>query len=348
MKASIIHNPVAGQHTASDEIELVAAYLAEQGWDIARIAETAGPGCATAHARRAVSDGCDVVFSVGGDGTLAQVVDGLVGTETGLAVLPGGTGNVMARQLNLPVPGGLHPHPVLESARLAVEGQTRWVDVGRITPGLGEPRHFLCWSGVGFDAQVNQVMSQDKEIKRRLGLVAFVIAGVKTLRDYVGTSAIVRVDGHRVSRRILLLVANNIQIYGVVFRMASRAVLDDGCLDVYCFQGRHKAHVVVHVLRTLLRLHIQDPQVDIFRARRIEIETARPLAVHVDGDWVGETPAVIEVLPRALKLLVPNCAPASLFVDGSGMLPEETAWEWVVRWAKDAQVAIRERSNPRK
>lgn len=346
MKAILIHNPVAGQTPHLAELHQTLAFLAERGWEIVGVEETRGAGDATTYAREAVALGCDAVFVAGGDGTVAQVVDGLVGTPTALAVLPAGTGNVFARQLNLPVPGGLHPRPMLESARQLLEGQVRQVDVGRITPkrGQGPSRHFLCWGGVGFDAEVNIAVAKDVERKKRLGISAFLVTGLLTMQHFAGTAAAVRVDGRRVSRRMVMLVANNIQLYGVFVKMAPTAVLDDGLLDVLCFQGTSPLRTALHTARVFLGLHIQDPQVDVYQARRVEVNTYRPLPVHVDGDAIGYTPVVIEVVPRALNLLVPLCAPASLFLDGSGMLGPETPWEWMARMAHDAHLAFRERS----
>jgi diacylglycerol kinase (ATP) len=361
MKTLITHNPAAGQRTLDEEIRQTTAFLVEQGWQIIGVEQTLGPGDATTHARRAVSEGCDAVFVAGGDGTIAQVVDGLVNTDTALAVLPSGSGNVLARQLNLPTPGGLQPHPMVEAARLTLEGQIRRVDVGRVLFTAGNParsaggvpvqsagtvpvpRHFLCWSGVGFDAAFNQELNQDPT-RRRLGVAGMFVAGVLILRDFAGTSAIVRVDGHRVSRRMLMLVASNIQLYGMYFTVAPHAALDDGLLDILCFQGVHPMQGFLHFIRLVLRRHLDDPQVDLYRARRVEIRTHRPLPVHVDGDCVGTTPVTFEVVPRALKLMVPRSAPSNLFVDGTGMAPTETTWEWMVRRAKDAHWAIRQRT----
>jgi YegS/Rv2252/BmrU family lipid kinase len=344
MKAIIIHNPAAGQRLYADELRATSEHLAEYGCEVLAIEETHGPGDATTFARRAARQGCDVVFVAGGDGTLAQAVDGLVHTETALAVLPGGTGNVFARQLNLPVPGGLHPWPILESARLMMEGQVRPVDVGRIMPrgSRGPGRHFLCWGGVGFDAEVNRAVDANPERKKRLGPGAFVVTSFLTLRHFAGTSAMVRIDGQRVSRRMIMLVANNIQLYGILFRMAQNAVLDDGWLDVYIFQGRGPARTLLHSLRLLFSRHLTDPEVDMRRAQRIEINTAQPLPVHVDSEYVGLTPVTIEVVPCSLKLLVPPCAPDSLFVGGTGMTLRQTPWDWMTRIARDTQSVLRE------
>ena len=347
MKATIICNPVAGARSCTDDVQQVAGFLEAQGWELAAIEETRGSGDATTFARKAVAQGCDAVFAAGGDGTLAETVDGLVGTKTALAVLPGGGGNVFARQLNLPVPGGLHPRPLVESARLLLAGQVRRVDVGRITPfgTAGPARHFLCWGGAGFDAQVNRNVEADPERKRRLGPLATFITSFLTLRDFAGTAASVRIDGHRVSRRTVLLVANNIQLYGIFMHMANHAVIDDGLLDIFCFQGTSPGRTFLHAMKVVFNQHITDPKVEIFRARRVEIRTYRPLAVQVDGNYIGNTPIIMEVVPRAINLMVPPCAPASLFTDGTGMLPQENTLEWMIRMAKDAHVAIKARSS---
>jgi YegS/Rv2252/BmrU family lipid kinase len=349
MKATIICNPVAGTRSCADDVQLAAGVLAAQGWEIVAVEETRGGSDATTFARKAAAEGCDAVFVAGGDGTIAEAVDGLVNTETVLGVLPGGTGNVFARQLGLPVPGGLHPRPITESMRLLLAGQVRRVDVGRITPrGAETPaRHFICWGSVGFDAQVNRTVNASPERKKQLGPGATVVTTFLTLRDFAGTSAVVRIDGHRVSRRMMMLVANNIQHYGIVFRMAQNAVIDDGLLDIYCFQGSGPFRTLAHIGNVLISQHIQDPRVDIYRARRVEIRTYRPLPVQVDGDYIGNTPIVIEVVPRAIDLMVPPSAPASLFTDGTGLLARETAWAWMIRRAREVQIAFKARSgNP--
>ncbi len=349
MKATIIANPEAGQHAPADDILQIVNLLQESGIAVSSVDTTLGPGDATTFARQAAANSTDVVFLLGGDGTIAQVVDGLLGSDTALAVLPGGSGNVFAHQLNLPVPGGIHPKPIVESARLLLGGQIRRVDVGRMTlrGGRGPVHHFLCWGGVGFDAEVNRNVAADKDIKRRLGSpLAHFVTTFMTLRYWRGTSARLRIDGHRISRRIVMLTASNIQLYGLSWRLAQHAKIDDGWLDVYGFLGSSGFRTFRHGMKLLVARHIDDPEVDIYRARRVEIRTSRRLPVHVDGDCVGETPVVIEILPKALNLLAPLGAPANLFMDPEGLAPPpQGLWEWMQRTARDVQSAIKERSS---
>jgi YegS/Rv2252/BmrU family lipid kinase len=354
MKSLIIFNPSAGPRSLDDDLRQVAGYLESEGWEVVATRMTRGRADATTYAREAVAEGYDMVLAVGGDGTIAETIDGLIGTDTALAILPSGTGNVMARQLNLPIPGALQGGALLQGARLTLRGQPRLVDVGRMSFPAGNlpARHFVCWAGVGFDAEFNQQFNRDRDLKRRLGPGAMAVAMFYTLRDFAGTGAVVRVDGEIVSRRLLMLSASNIQIYGIIFKMAPRALLDDGLLDIICFQGSRPVRMIAHLGEMLFSQHVRDPQVDVFQAQRVEVLTSRPLPVHVDGDYIGETPVVIDVLPRALKLMVPSSASPGLFVEDSrdgAYQPGPTASfqrntvARVRRIARDAQDAIKER-----
>jgi diacylglycerol kinase (ATP) len=349
MKATIIANPEAGQHAPADDIAQVTKLLRESDIEVSSVDTTLGPGDATTFARRAVANDTDLVFLLGGDGSIAQVVDGLVDSNTALGVLPGGSGNVFARQLNLPIPGSMHPKPIVESARLLLSGQIRRVDVGCMTlgGGRGPVRHFLCWGGVGFEAEVQRNVAADKDIKRRLGSpLAHFVTTFMTLAYWRGTSARLRIDGHPIARRIVMLTASNIQLYGLSWRLAENAKIDDGLLDVYGFLGSSAFRTFRHGIKVPFARHIDDPEVEIYRARRIEIRTSRRLAVSVDGDYVGETPVVIEILPKALNILAPPGAPASLFVDPEGLAPPpQSLWDSMKGMARDVQTAIKERSS---
>jgi YegS/Rv2252/BmrU family lipid kinase len=255
-----------------------------------------------------------VIFAAGGDGTLSQVAGGIIGTNTALAVLPSGTGNVMGRQLGLPVPGGLWPQTFVHNAHTLLQGQIRLIDVSQVRVSGGGPATYsLCWVGVGFDAQVNLTVHEEPQRKQRLGMLAFVVAAIITLRDYVGTAAHLYVDEHPVNRRIVMAVANNIQLYGGWFKMAPCALLDDGLLDLYVFRGRGPARTALHGLRLLFSQHLQDPEVAMYRASCVRVRTRRPMPVHVDGEPAGYTPVTIAVIPRALRMLIPPTAPAGLF-----------------------------------
>ncbi|MDI7278214.1 MAG: diacylglycerol kinase family lipid kinase, partial [Anaerolineae bacterium] len=106
----------------------------------------------------------------------------------------------------------------------------------------------------------------------------------------------------------------NAQLYGGgLFRLAPVAYVDDGCLDVFVFRGHGTTATFHHFFSLVTQYHMRDPSMDYYRARTVEIYTDRPMATQVDGEPHGQTPLMAEVVPRALKILVPRSAPASIF-----------------------------------
>ncbi len=305
----VIFNPTAGARDVHRELRRVMGYLEECGWQIT-LRETRGRGDATTFAREAAANGFRAVFVVGGDGTINETVNGLVGSDVALGLLPSGTGNVWALELGLPIPSPVNWHPLLGAAKAMLAGHVRRVDVGR----AGE-RHFLLWAGVGLDAAVTEHIEPRPRAKKRLGTLAYVVAAVLVAKDFTGTRVVVNVDGQQVRARALLIVVSNTQLYGRILRIASQARLDDGLLDVCIFKGFGFPAAVRHALRVLAGQHLHDPQVAYHQGRRVSISSVRPLAVQVDGDPVGYTPITLEIVPHALNIIVPAHAPGGLFQD---------------------------------
>lgn len=307
MKAQVIFNPVAGQRDARPDLGRAIAYLEAQGWQTS-LRETLGPGDATTYAREAVAMGCDAVLLASGDGTLGEAIKGLLGSDVALGVLPVGLTNVWARQIGLPVWSPISRHHLVESASAMSQSHVRRIDVGRV-----DGRCFISCAGVGFDARVTELVEPYQPVKRRLGHLAYAIAAIVEVLAFVGTQATITVDGKTLRGRVLLVIASNAQLYSGFVRLAPKARLDDGWLDVCVFQGQGTWAMLRHVIRMLTGRHMQDPKMMYYRARRVKVEAATPLAVHADGDPVGHTPVTIEIVPRALNVLVPPSAPEELF-----------------------------------
>jgi len=332
MRASLIHNVHAGQMVVRRDLEQAVEYLEQRGWSVS-LQETAAPLEATALARQAVQEDVDVVIAAGGDGTVNEVLAGLVNTNAVLGVLPVGTTNVWALQMRIPtvtsvigpspwlakimadlgermeqiLPVGFYRSVLLDAARVLVEGEIRTVDVGK-----ANDRHFLMWAGVGLDAVVTQNVSS--EDKKALGVWAFVGTALDTIREYQSTEAIVTLDGKARHVETPLIVCSNIQLYGGVLPLGARACVNDGKLDVCIFKGEGLFTFVHHVLRIVSRQHLRDPEIEYYQAEEIMVESAQPLPVHVDDEPFTQTPVTIRVLPRALRVLVPRNAPEYLFV----------------------------------
>lgn len=308
MRALLIHNPAAGQRDATQDLHEATDILAEHGWRL-EMRRTRAQGEATAMARQAAEQGYDMVVAVGGDGTLREVVSGLAASETVLGTLPVGTGNVWARNLGIPFWTPTSPSALQEAARILVDGTIRRIDLGRI----GE-HHFLLHAGVGFDARVALEVEPRRKAAmrglRNLGYVATVLGLAFSMR---GARMTITVDGRTIRQRALMVLVLNAQFYAGSFRVAPKAFLDDGLLDVYVFKGSSTLDTVGHIGKLILGLHLRDPQAEFFQARRIDVRGDAPLPVQADGDPLGEAPVSICVAPGALRVIIPRDVSQSLF-----------------------------------
>jgi YegS/Rv2252/BmrU family lipid kinase len=308
MKAYVIHNPVAGQRDARRPLEEAMEVLGAAGWSV-RLFETGRPGDGIRLARMAAEAGAQVAIAAGGDGTVNEVANGLAGSEVAMGVLPIGTGNVWAKEMGFPAWVPPYRHPLREAAQGLLGATVRQIDLGR-----ANGRHFLLWAGAGFDAEVAHEVEPLIEIRRHLGNLLYAISGLSLALSFVGTRSTVLIDGKVLRRRVLMIVISNVHLYGGgLFRLAPAARVDDGTFDVFLFRGHGTAAAFHHFFSLLTRYHMRDPQMNHYRARQVEIYPDRPLAVQIDGDAYGQTPLTVEVVPRALKVLVPPTAPDSLF-----------------------------------
>ena len=307
MKTLLIRNPVAGPRDVEDDLNRVIVYLEKRGWDVS-VRVTQRQGHATLLARQAAEQGYDMVVAVGGDGTIGEVVTGLVGTPVTMGVLPVGTGNLWARMLGLPVWSPVYRSALMDATRILVEGERRSIDVGK-----SQDRYFVMWCGIGFDAQVAQDVEPHREARRSFGNVTYAVMALAEAFFMRGTRATVVVDGRAMRYRVVLIIVANAQLYGPSIKLAPEAKLDDGLLDIFVFRGGNLLDVFKHVALLVSGRHSASPSVEVIRGRSIYIVADVPLPVHLDGDPVGRTPISIEVVPQALNVVVPGWASASLF-----------------------------------
>jgi len=330
MQAELIYNPSGGQVVVRQELNNVLAFLNRQGW-VVTLQETSEPLEATELARRAVAGGARVVIAAGGDGTINEVANGLIGSDAALGVLPVGTTNSWALQMGIPalspmlpgtqavkmvaaveeilarpLPFSYHQKVLLNAARVLVEGKTVLVDVGQLNG-----RYFLMWAGIGFDAAIAQSVTLAE--KRLLGSWAYVLPAIEALPQYAGTEVSLSLDGKTVKVNTPLIVVSNIQLYGGMLAIGAKACVNDGRLDVCIFKGGGFFTFVQQAAKLLARRHLQDPQVEYYQCREMVIEAARALPVHVDGEPFTSTPVTIRVAPSSLKAVVPRNLPPNLF-----------------------------------
>ena len=290
MKVCVIINPAAGQALWRPDVNKAIGLLRDLDWDVS-VFETDGRNRGTELARKAVAEGYQLVVACGGDGTINEIIQALTGTDVALGVIPAGTANVFAREMGIPL------DPV-EAVKAMAHGQPRYLDVG-----LSDGHYFLLWAGIGFDAQV--LLNIKPKTKRRYGIPAFVVTTLLTVFKFEGTRVDLVVDDKKLSRRVLLVVVSNIKRYAV-FELSRVAEPDDGLFEVLVFQGSGTITKLRHLLSLSLRRHHTSPKVESYRASSVALHSERPLPVQTDGDVIGKTPMRIQMVPRALKVILPK------------------------------------------
>jgi diacylglycerol kinase (ATP) len=313
--ACIISNPAAGGGEHTDGVRAAVGVFAEHGWTVS-LHRTAGVGHARELAAAAAERGVAAVIVAAGDGTVNEVVNGLVGSTTALGVLPAGTGNVFAAQLGLiGVPTPLHRPNLAEAATAVCASVVRRIDLGFAQPRCRAGRHFLLWAGIGLDAAVTHALEGSaRELKRLLGPAAFGAIGLRSALGLTGTPAAVRYDDQRIRGPLLMAVVANVPLYAGGVRLAPGARIDDARLDLLLFMGADVVSATVAELGSILAGHRGDtPQHVAATAAHVRIVTRAPAPVHVDAEPFGTTPITFSIRPRALALLVPPTAPADLF-----------------------------------
>jgi YegS/Rv2252/BmrU family lipid kinase len=305
--ALLIHNPTAGPWPMTRSLKRLVSHLQKHGWEV-ELVETKRAGDATRFARQAAQSGLGAVFVAGGDGTINEVVNGLVDTPTALGIVPVGTGNILAHQLRLSPLSPVAPFQLGDVGDALLKSRVQRVDVGR-----ANGRYFLCWAGAGLDAEVTVQMEPRPRYSKQLRTLPYIIAGVSVAMEFRGVRSRIVVEDRSINTRALLVLASNIQLYAAFFSIARHAYMDDGMLDIFIFKGLGFPYALRHLVRIFSGRYLKDPSVTQALARRVQIQTAPDVAFHLDGDPCGETPAVIDLEEGALRLLVPPQAPGDLF-----------------------------------
>jgi diacylglycerol kinase (ATP) len=295
-RAVLIYNPVArGLARHQDSLQRSIGALARQDIKV-ELLPTTGPGSATAQVQKQIEAGCDLVLAAGGDGTINEVANGMLHSGVPLGILPGGTANVLAREMGM----SMHPDRVASQMRTM---KIRDIAIGRLGLDHSAPRSFLCMAGAGLDAEVVSKLNLD--LKAAAGKLAYYVSGFAQVLRYLPEFEVI-VDGktHLASFALISRVRN----YGGDLEIARGASLLRNDFEVVLFRGNLAVRYVPYLVAVALKQVHRMSGCTVLHATSVSCSASSrpgPVFVQVDGELAGNLPMTAEAVPGALRLLVP-------------------------------------------
>ena len=291
----VVYNPIK----VSDELrDAISRQATRTGWTEPIWLETSADEPRRPTTDDLVSAHVDRVIAAGGDGTIRLVADRLAGSGIPMAIVPMGTGNLLARNLDIPLSEE-------ESIKTAFGDQTRDIDLIKVTVDGTPSEHFAVIGGLGVDAMIME--ETNSQLKDVIGAGAYFVAAAKAL----GRTPIemrIALDDHRTHRRDAMICAiGNVGTLAGNLTLIPDARPDDGRLDVYVASPHRLSHWIRVFLRLITRRPRRDDHVDVWQGRRVEVRLKRRDPYQLDGDVVGECRSLsAEVQPGALTVHVPG------------------------------------------
>lgn len=293
-KAILISNPKTGRYESRRSTpQELSDYLQKLGVDVELIL-TSGPGDASQIASRAANNGQADVIVAGGDGTINEAIQGIAGSNVRLAIIPRGTGNVLARELGLP----FDPQ---QAAAVVARGRSRRIHFGvALDAAQNTKRYFLLMAGIGLDASV--VTRVQPSLKKRFGKAAFWVSGLAHLADWNPQPFTLEIDGRRYSSTFAAI--GNAASYGGALAITPGARIDQPEFEICIIETASRLRYLRLLSKVMRRgLRGTEKEVQIVRATKVEAFGAAP--VQVDGEVIGTLPMSFEIAPFSLEVIVP-------------------------------------------
>ncbi|APW59685.1 diacylglycerol/lipid kinase family protein [Paludisphaera borealis] len=286
-------NAHSGQAAPERVIQTLRTHLAAHDQDC-EIHETREHEDLTSIVRDAVRGGFDTIVAAGGDGTVSAVANGVVGTDARLAILPLGTTNVLARELGVPLD--------LEAACALISGPNGTAHIDGMKVG-----EFCYFTQVGVGVDALMIHDTSEVDKRRMGAFAYVWTMTKNLLGYKPRRMTITADDRSVRTRSLQVLLANCGALGVSgLRWGPDIQVDDGRIDVCIFRPRSPLDYPRIAWNFLVGRHGQETRLTYLRASRsVLVQANEPLPVQGDGEIITQTPLTVEIVPRAVRVVVP-------------------------------------------
>lgn len=293
-KATLISNPKTGRYAARRRpVDELAAQLEALGVKV-DLRLTKGPGDATEIAARAARNGSSDVIVAGGDGTINEAIQGMAGTKARLAIIPRGTGNVLARELGLPLDDE-------QALKIAAQGKSRQIYLGQaIDETTNESRYFVLMAGIGLDASV--VKRVQPSLKKRIGKGAFWVSGLSHLATWNPRPFILEINGHKYTSTFAAI--GKAAKYGGDLAITPGARLDQPEFEVCIIDTRSRLRYL-HLLSQAMRNGMPRDTPEVRFVNAVTIKAHGDAHVQIDGELIGRLPMRFEIAPHSLEIIVP-------------------------------------------
>ncbi len=291
LNAAILINPTSGKGRSAKNAPLAVQRLRSRGVQVTELTGDNSQG-SLALAQQAVADGIDALIACGGDGTVHCALQAVAGTDVTLGIIPLGTGDDIARTLDLP------RNDVQAAADVIADGRTRQVDYGMVRSSDGVDKAFLAVMSAGFDSEVTE---RANTMTWPTGTSRYLIATLAELRVFQPAPFQITVDGQTLRSEGMMLAIGNGSSYGGGMYVCPTAIPDDGLLDLTFLTRTSKLTFLRIFPRVFKGSHIHHPSVRTLRGASLHIEAPGQTA-YADGERVGPLPVDVDVVPRGLRV----------------------------------------------
>lgn len=287
----IIVNTVARDYrNFKYNIKQIENYAKERRVDL-DIVETKKAADAAAFAEQALLDNIDIIVAAGGDGTIYEIINSMKEKKCPLGIIPIGTSNVFASEMGI-------PSDPLDAFNLILKERPIAIDIGKVND-----KKFIFTAGCGLDSFT--IKNLDFKLKNIFGRPSFIFTGIKSFFSYSFPQLTIHIPESDVFEAAYQIIINNIKNYGGNYTLAPNASVFDGLLDILILKKKDVFSNIRYVLSVPFEEHLKYRDIAYYQARKIIIKSESPLPIHLDSEIATSTPAIVEVLPRALDVIIP-------------------------------------------
>ncbi len=287
-KMKLIVNPNSKPLKIKLYLQTICNKFEKAGFEV-DVYKTKGDGDATDVAREVKKSGdYDIIVAGGGDGTINEILNGIMPDPMEMGILPLGTSNVLCRALKLP----LNP---LKAADEIISGKSQNIDIG-----WANGRYFSIMISCGFDAYAIEQTSL--RVKKFTGKFAYITAAIKSIHHFKSQRISLIADKKLMQFETMLICISNAHLYGGNYQLTPEAKINDGLFDVFIYTGTDTYKFVYYMSRLFLRFHLNSTDTKRFRVKNLELKTSGRVLYQGDGDLFGQLPVKVKMIPAALKI----------------------------------------------